>query len=189
MKTFATFPAAAPEWGNADEMAEMVGCAWYPIIMVQLRTDSDICKEFNVSWIFPCVEQICVTWGEDSVVEAWPAGAAWVSDLETEDEAAARRRAEVNDRDFTQNGVWRYASEEASYNPRSRNPEWFDEDEEDDEDEQGASAADTAAAGQATTDAAVEEELQGTSSVDETPSSSSNDPPSCSPTSPAVDYD
>ena len=37
MAAYATFPASSPEWGNSDEMAEVVGFSWYPIIMIQLR--------------------------------------------------------------------------------------------------------------------------------------------------------
>ena len=91
--------------------------------------------------------------------------------------------------------MWRYAAEEASYNPRSRQAEWFDdlleEDGEDDEDEEEEASAvassmpfdENGRVNESTLDDddSVEEELRGTGSTE---TSSSEE----SPTSPAVDY-
>ena len=89
------------------------------------------------------------------------------------------RQKEIEERAHERNGVWRYAGDEASFNPYLHRVEYFDE-----EDDDGQVSQQVAAQGK-TYDEEVAAELKGTSSASATPTDTEEEG---SPTSPA-DFD
>ena len=111
------YPPAVPAWGKRSSVCP-AGSAYYPIVRLELKPDSEIHKVYQIAEVIPCVEQLIGDrWEPD--VEAWPAATFSIEsrfdpeagplDENGSQSEEERKRLEAI---YERNGVWRNVEEE-----------------------------------------------------------------------------